>query len=380
MRQDRRDRQDGRDGRNDGGMHGASRSRAAPTTNAPTTSARTPATLRARVGELPSEDAELPPAGAADPQPGPGALFDRIHRGWIGRRTGAYEAARIPHGPALRDRARPEDRSDPMDRAVLSLRVLELHGPGFTSGQVGAQWLLSLPFLRAGAAEQAAYRNLSAGLLPPETATENNPHAGSDEALARADLYGYVAPGDPRRAARLARKDACVSHTGEGLHAAMWCAALASAAFTARDATQAVALSLRHVPVASRVSGAVRDVLVARTRGLAWERAAAEVHRRHGAGADTRRDASGNACLIAAALLWGHDPRTRIALAVRGGGNIHTTASAVGSIAGVLSGDGTPPPDPSLRVHTALPGQDTCGIRELAERTFAMAETDAPLR
>jgi len=320
----------------------------------------------------------LPSAGAGDAPPAPAALLDRIHGGWHGRRAGAYEAARIPDGPAVRDPARPEDRSDAMDRAVLSLRVLELHGPGFTSAQVGAQWLLSLPFLRAGAAEQAAYRNLLEGLLPPETATEGNAHAGSDEALARADLYGYVAPGDPRRAARLARKDACVSHVGEGLHAAMWCAALTSVAFTARDATQAVALSLRHVPVASGVSEAVRDVLVARTRGLGWERAAAEVHRRHGAG--TGRDALGNACLIAAGLLWGRDVSARIGLAVRGGWDIHTTAPVVGSIAGVLGGEDAPPPDASARVRTALPGQDTCELRELAERTFAMARTDVPLR
>nr|WP_237535692.1 ADP-ribosylglycohydrolase family protein [Streptomyces sp. SID3343] len=303
-------------------------------------------------------------------------MLARIRGGWIGRCLGASDAARGPGGSSVSEpEARGQDRSDAVDHAVLSLRVLELHGPGFTSAQVGSLWLLTLPFLRPGAAEQAAYRNLLDGLLPPHTALRDNPHGGSDEAMARGDLYGYAAPGDPRRAARLARKDACVSHTGDGLYAAMWAAALAAASFTARDAVEAVAVSLRHVPVASRLSVAVRDVLVAYTRGWTWEQAAAEVHRCHGA--DTGRDAPGNASLITAGLLWGGpDPCRRIGLTVRGGWDVHATAPVAGSIAGILHGGATWPRLVATEVRTGLPGQGSCDVRDLAERTFAVTRKD----
>jgi hypothetical protein len=321
-------------------------------------------------------DDALPPAGPIEPPPPAAALLDRIRGGWIGRCLGASDAARGRDGSSVLGPTRGHDRSDAVDHAVLSLRVLELHGPGFTSAQVGSLWLLTLPFLRPGAAEQAAYRNLLDGLLPPHTAVRDNPHGGSDEAIARSDLYGYAAPGDPRRAARLARKDACVSHTGDGLYAAMWAAALAAAAFTARDAVEAVAMSLRHVPVASRLSVAVRDVLVAYTRGWTWEQAAAEVHRRHGP--DTGRDAPGNACLITAGLLWGGpDPCRRIGLTVRGGWDVRTTAPVAGSIAGILhGGTATWPRLVATEVRTGLPGQDRCEVADLAERTFAVTRKE----
>ncbi|MFF7250791.1 ADP-ribosylglycohydrolase family protein [Embleya sp. NPDC008237] len=325
-------------------------------------------------------DDGLPPAGAIDPPPPAAALLDRIHGGWIGRCLGAYEAARIPDGSGVPDAARVEDRSDAMDRSVLSLRVLELYGPGFSSAQVGALWLLTLPFLRQRTAEQAAYQALLRGALPPATASHATAHGGTDEAMARADLYGYVAPGDPRRAARLARKDAVVSHMGEGLYAAMWSAALAAAAFTARDAAQAVGVSLRHVPVDSRLSRAIQGVLVAHTRGRTWEQAAAEVHQRYGTG--SRRDALGNACLVAAGLLWGDgDPCRQIGLAVRGGWDIHTTAPVAGSIAGILHGaEAGWPSMAATRVRTGLPGQDWCALAELARRTLAVTRVESPLR
>ncbi|OPC83749.1 hypothetical protein B4N89_24920 [Embleya scabrispora] len=321
----------------------------------------------ARVDEL------LPPAGGIDPPPARAVLFDRIHGGWIGRCLGAHAARRESSAGVA------GDRSDAVDRAVLSLRVLESYGPGFTSAQVGGLWLLTLPFLRPFAAEQAAYLRLLDGELPPTTAGDGSGSDGSGEAMMRADMYGYVAPGDPRRAARLARKDAVVSHGGEGMYAAMWCAALAAAAFTARDAAQAVGVSLRHVPVESRVSRVVRDVLVAYARGWAWDDGVAEVGR--GSGSDDRHDASGYAGLIAAGLLWGDaDPVRQIGLTVRGGWDVHATAPLVGSIAGVLHGaEAGWPAEASTRIETALPGESVCALGELARRTLAVSGTESPL-
>jgi hypothetical protein len=45
----------------------------------------------------------------------------------------------------------------------------------------------------------------------------------------RADLYGWVCPGRPALAAELARRDASLSHRGEGVHGAAFIAALGAA-------------------------------------------------------------------------------------------------------------------------------------------------------
>lgn len=309
-------------------------------------------------------DAGLPPAGPAEPPPPDDVLLDRIRGGWLGRCAAAHR----PGEP---------DRGDTVDRAVLTLRMLETYGPGFTHEQMASLWLLTLPFLRAGGAEQAAYRVLADGGVPwrpggggPEPCQE------AGDALPRADLYGYIAPGDPRRAARLARKDAQLSHAAGGLYGAMWIAALTAAAFTARDAAEAVAVSLRHIPVRSRLSDALCDVLVAYARERPWAEAAADIRAAHGRFGE--HDAVGNSCLIAAALLWGGDDWARsVELATEAGWDTRVDAAAAGSVAGVLAGAGGLPAEyrraAADRVRTAVPDAGECRIEDLADRTYALA-------
>lgn len=319
-------------------------------------------------------DAELPPAGPPSPPPPDDALLDRIHGGWLGRCAGAHVTGG-PHEVL--------DRCDAVDRAVLTLRLLETYGPGFTTEQMASQWLLTLPFLRPSGAERAAYRMLVDGVVAPGrigTVHTPEPSQEGDGALRRADLYGYVAPGDPRRAARLARKDAQLSHAADGLYGAMWIAAVTAAAFTARDATEAVALSLRHIPPRSRLFDALCEVLVAHARGRDWTQVVDHIHGahdRHGP-----QHAVGNACLIAAGLLWGAGDWTRtVSLTVRGGWDTPVDAAAAGSVAGVLGGTEAVPAEWRRaavdRVRTAVPDAGECRITDLAERTWTLARTAA---
>ncbi|MER6919278.1 ADP-ribosylglycohydrolase family protein, partial [Streptomyces spiralis] len=107
----------------------------------------------------------------------------------------------------VRGRIRGSCRDDDIDYAILGLDLLETHGFGFSTEQVGDLWLLRLPYLQTFTAERAAYRNLANGLKPPLTATYDNPYQEWIGALIRADIHGWTSPGDPRRAASLARRD-----------------------------------------------------------------------------------------------------------------------------------------------------------------------------
>ncbi|MEU8136785.1 ADP-ribosylglycohydrolase family protein [Streptodolium elevatio] len=320
-------------------------------------------------------DAGLPPDGPPDPPPPDDVLLDRIQGGWLGRCAGAHMMAHP--GEVL-------DRCDAVDRAVLTLRLLETYGPGFTHEQMASLWLLTLPFLRPGGAERAAYRMLVDGVTVPGhvgTVRRPEPTQEGDGALPRADLYGYIAPGDPRRAARLARKDAQLSHVGSGLYGAMWVAALSSAAFTARDATEAVAVSLRHIPPRSRLCDALCEVLVAHARGRSWPDVADDIHRAHAHYGP--QHTVGNACLIAAGLLWGDGDWTQtVSLTVRGGWDTELDATVAGSVAGVLVGtEGIPAEWRHAavdRVRTAVPDAGECRITDLAGRTYALTRTSTP--
>jgi ADP-ribosylglycohydrolase len=140
----------------------------------------------------------------------------------------------------VRGRIHGSCRDDDIDYAILGLDLLETRGFGFSTEQVGELWLLRLPYLQTFTAERVAYRNLASGLRPTLTATYDNPYQEWIGALIRADVFGWTCPGDPVRAAQLARRDAVLSHTGNGVYGAMWAAALIASAFTAGSVREAL--------------------------------------------------------------------------------------------------------------------------------------------
>ncbi|WP_320782948.1 ADP-ribosylglycohydrolase family protein [Streptomyces sp. CRN 30] len=349
--------------------------------------------------------------------PGGTDLADRVHGGWLGRiagnmlgkpvergdhwtreridrylrRAGALpltdylpepvdasdERALRPEWRAcVRGRVHGSCRDDDVDYAILGLDLLETHGFGFTTEQVGDRWLLRLPYLQTFTAERAAYRNLTAGLRPPLTATYDNPYQEWIGALIRADIHGWTHPGDPRAAASSARRDAVLSHTGNGVYGAMWAAALIAAAFTAPGVRTALDTALSVIPAGSRLARTVRRVLSLHEAGLGW--------------ADTlgtlSEETAGlgwihtvpNAAVLTAGLLYGDGDFTRtVALTVRGGLDTDSNGATAGSVAGVLCGaraipaQWTEPLEDTVR--SAVFGFDGARIGDLAERTARLA-------
>ncbi|MER7108301.1 ADP-ribosylglycohydrolase family protein [Streptomyces sp. NPDC000229] len=275
----------------------------------------------------------------------------------------------------VRGRIHGSCRDDDVDYAILALHLLETHGFAFTTEQVGELWLLRLPYLQTFTAERVAYRNLANGLKPPLTATHDNPYQEWIGALIRADVFGWTSPGDPVRAAALARRDAVLSHTGNGVYAAMWAAALVAAAFTAPGPRAAVETALDRIPASSRLSRTVRHMVALHEAGLTWADALAEAERET-AGLHWIH-AVPNAAVITAGLLYGDGDFTRtIALTVRGGLDTDSNGATAGSVAGVLCGASAIPrhwTDPLQdRVRSAVFGFDGVRISELAERTLAL--------
>lgn len=355
---------------------------------------------------------------AVETEPG---LADRVLGGWLGRIAGNMlgkpveqgevwtreridrylrRAAALPlddylPGPLTEDDRRdlrPEWRScvrgrvhgscrdDDVDYAVLGLHLLETHGFGFSTEQVGDLWLSRLPYLQTFTAERAAYRNLANGRRPPLTATYDNPYQEWIGALIRADIHGWTSPGAPRRAASLARRDAVLSHTGNGVYGAMWAAALISAAFTAPTVRRAVDEALAVIPAGCRLARTVRRACALHDTGLAWEETLATVEEET-AGLGWIHTVP-NAAVLTAGLLYGDGDFTRtIALTVRGGLDTDSNGATAGSVAGVRCGAPAVPEqwkDP-LRdtVRSAVLGFDGARISELAERTLRLARTAA---
>lgn len=280
----------------------------------------------------------------------------------------------------VRGRIHGSCRDDDVDYAILGLDLLETHGFGFSTEQVGELWLLRLPYLQTFTAERAAYRNLADGLKPPLTATYDNPYQEWIGALIRADIFGWTCPDAPRRAASLARRDAVLSHAGNGVYGAMWAAALISAAFTAPTVRQAIDSALTVVPASCRLARTVRRVVSLHETRLSWEDTLSTLSEET-AGLGWIHTVP-NVAVLTAGLLYGDGDFTRtLALTVRGGLDTDSNGATAGSVAGVLTGAADIPgrwKDP-LRdtVRSAVFGFDGARISDLAERTVRLARTSA---
>ncbi|GAA2263291.1 hypothetical protein GCM10010145_41750 [Streptomyces ruber] len=230
----------------------------------------------------------------------------------------------------------PED--DDLNYPLLNLLLLQRHGPGFTTDDVARVWLDELPAGRTFTAERVAYRNLLSGITPPRTARHRNPFREWIGALIRADVHGWTNPGDPAAAAEQAHRDAVLTHTANGVYAAMFMAAvIAEAAGGAHDVHHCLGTGLRVVPAGSRLARAVRHAV-----GLAGE------HRDFDTVVDVLHAAHAghhwvhaipNTALIAAALTHADGDFTgSVCRAVSGGWDTDSNGAAAGSVAGLLAG------------------------------------------
>jgi ADP-ribosylglycohydrolase len=266
-------------------------------------------------------------------------------------------------------------RDDDIDFAILALHLVETYGTRLTPADVAYEWQLRLPYLATFTAERAAYRNVVNLVPAPRAADVDNPYREWIGAQIRADVFGYVNPGDPRAAATQVFADATLSHRGNGVYAAMWAAALVASAFVAGSARAALTMSLDHVPPRSRLYEAVSDVLDDHASGRSWEETRQRIDERYAGYYWVH--AVNNAGVLTAGLLWGDGDFSRsVTQTVVGGLDTDSNGATAGSVAGILAGNDAIPmrwPEPLHdTIHSALAGFDGLAISTLAQRTLAV--------
>jgi ADP-ribosylglycohydrolase len=272
----------------------------------------------------------------------------------------------------------PED--DDLNFTMLGLALLERYGTGFDSLDVARLWLDRLPPGRIFTAERVAMRNLLEAYLPPQTATRRNPFREWIGARLRVDAYGWAAAGDAVAAARMAWADARVSHTANGVYAAMFMAAAHAASLSESSSATCADVGLSVVPPRSRLGEALRTA-----RDLAaerdWELVVDELYARYGSYHWVH--AVNNTALVSAALhAFDGDFSGGICAVVQAGWDTDTNGAAVGSILGATIGSNRIDErwaDPLQgRFASSLPGFDGVTMEELVQRTLAVAGAPAP--
>ena len=275
-------------------------------------------------------------------------------------------------------------RSEPDDDinyTVLALTLLEQHGLNLSTEDVARAWLRLLPAGETWTAERAAYLTLleraheafAYGVPPGFDLSEcaQNDYNDWIGAQIRADLYGWVCPGRPGLAADLARRDAALSHTGDGVHGAAFVAALGAAIPAAPSLDDAVAAATDEVPAGSKAWDAIH---FARSL-INVPDAIDQIHRRYSELSPVHT--VNNLTIVVWSLLtYEDDYSAAIGEAVAAGWDTDCNGATVGGLWG-LTGKSIPEHWTAPwqgRVAVTLAGVGELDLEDLVARTVTVAE------
>ena len=177
-------------------------------------------------------------------------------------------------------------------------------------------------------------------------------------------------------AARMAWRDARVSHTANGVYAAMFMAAAHAASLGVDSAAECADVGLSVIPRESRLAEAVRTA-----RGLdgSWEEIVDQLYERYGSLHGVH--AINNTALVAAALYAFDEFSPAICAVVQGGWDTDTNGAAVGSIFGAPRPDRgsvvRPAPRPLRELAADVRRDHTGGARRPHPRRLMTDEAPA---
>ncbi len=257
---------------------------------------------------------------------------------------------------------------------VLGLMILEEHGPSFTTEDVGRMWHTYLNWVYKDM--KWPLSRLLAG-TPAAKAANDNPFAELICAFIRCDPYGYLAPGQPERAAALDYRDSFMSHRRNGLYGGMFFSAAISAAFAVDHPAEAIRIGLAEIPRECRLAKEIRWALKASERIRDYRDARGAVDRRFKG--MTGVHTINNACLVVFGLMLGGTDFTKvISETVAMGLDNDCTAATAGSIAGAIVGKRGIPEHWHRsfhnKIHTYIRGHDVVEISDLVERYTRQAK------
>ena len=191
--------------------------------------------------------------------------------------------------------------------------------------------------------EHTAYLRLKAGVPAPDSGSIRLNGARVAEQIGSQifiDGWGMIAPGDPARAAQLARLAASVSHDGEAIYAAQLVAAMEAAAFGTRDLQALIEAGLGVIPADSTIARLIGDLRALHAAEPDWRAARQFVADRYGYDKyEGNCHVVPNHALIIMALLYGGgDFQRSMTIVNTSGWDTDCNAGNLGCLLGILNG------------------------------------------
>lgn len=266
---------------------------------------------------------------------------------------------------------------DDTNYTVMAWRVVQNKGRDFTPDDMAEAWMAYQPKNAYCTAERRAFRNFVIGIRPPQSAIYKNPDREFIGAQIRGDYFGYINPGDPEAAARMAWRDACISHVKNGIYGEMFISAMLAVAAVCDDVRTVVLEGLKQVPEKSRLTERVKAVVGWYDEGVTQQECFDRIHAEWDEfdGYDWVHTIS-NAMIVAASLLYGQKDYSRsICMSVETGFDTDCNGATVGSILGMMLTDAgideAWKAPVGGKLNTNIFGMSCVQIDKMAEKTMA---------
>lgn len=278
-------------------------------------------------------------------------FLDRVHACWTGKNIGGtmgtpYEGRTEMQNISGFASAKGEPLpNDDLDLQLVWLCAVEERGiRSITPQLLGEYWLDYIPphWNEYGVGKG----NMKLGLLPPFSGEfNNNKWKTSNGAWIRTEIWACLFPGFPDLAVKYAYNDACVDHgLSEGTYAAMFVAAMESAAFFENDIRKLIDLGLSYIPAYCLLAKSIklatelydrktdfveaRNAIVEASAELGWFQAPA------------------NVSFVILGLLYGEgDFKKSMIYAINCGDDTDCTGATIGALMGIMNGTGFIPED-----------------------------------
>lgn len=271
-------------------------------------------------------------------------LRDKIYACWLGKNIGGtlgtpYEGQRDMHDiQGFASKPGEPLPNDDLDLQLVWLRAVTEWGPdAINSKLLGEYWLA---YIGPNWNEYGVCKaNMRDGIQPPMTGEiDNEQWQDSNGAWIRTEVWACMYPAMPEKAIRLAFEDASVDHGfGEGTYAAIFVAAMESAAFVINDAEELLKIGLSKIPENCRVARSARIVIDAYHNGIDWRTCRNMV-------VEDSKDlgwfqAPANVAFVVLGLLYGKgDFKQSLIYAVDCGDDTDCTGATLGSLMGIMGG------------------------------------------
>ena len=274
---------------------------------------------------------------------------------------------------------------DDINYTLLALRLAEIHPNGFTSADIGWNWLDNISYHWCWCASRQAYYNM-VSLDDTKDIDEQikeipyklNPWRECIDGQIRTDMWGYIHPADIKAACKDAHRDCAFSLTKNGIYGGMFVSGAIAGAMSKNPSVDTIIKSgLAGVPKKSRLYETVTLVCKWWDEYKDWVRVADKIYEKYGhlPFAATLN----NMAMVTLGIVAGELDYTKsITIATMAGIDTDCNSGTVGSIVGAAIGiDNVPkrwyePLNDTIKSTVAAFGE--CKISEIIDRIYHLKE------